>query len=388
MTTDRLQMKWIFTASLLNNTGNSLLWPLTTVYMHNYLHQTMTMAGIVMFLLSMSMMIGNYVGGWLFDHWKPYMAAVLPVTLATIATVLLAIFDQWPAFAVWLCLISFADGASLTVINSYGTAVPTHSSRYVFNLLYMALNIGVVIGTLLVGVLLPIGPHLVFGVSAAIYVAFLILTILTFNVKLERGGGHHARHDQSKHDNKRGIRVVYALCLCFVTLYLSYVLWESIMSVRITDMHIPFFAYSLLWTVNGGLIMIFQPLMNNLAGYISTRVQVILGLSIFAFSFLPLIFAHTFTMFLIDFIILTIGEMMGVPSVPAYIDELTDPLQAGKYQGMTNIAMSIGRAIGPLYGGLIIDYFSYEALFLSVFAMMALSILYMAVVSRHQAKQK
>lgn len=160
------------------------------------------------------------------------------------------------------------------------------------------------------------------------------------------------------------------------------------MSVRITDMHIPFFAYSLLWTVNGALIMIFQPLMNNLAGYISTRVQVILGLSIFAFSFIPLIFAHTFAMFLIDFIILTIGEMMGVPSVPAYIDELTDPLEAGKYQGMTNIAMSIGRAIGPLYGGLIIDHFNYETLFLSVFVMMALSILYMAMVSRHQAHQK
>jgi MFS family permease len=79
---------------------------------------------------------------------------------------------------------------------------------------------------------------------------------------------------------------------------------------------------------------------------------------------------------------------MGVPSVPAYIDELTDPLEAGKYQGMTNIAMSIGRAIGPLYGGLIIDHFNYETLFLSVFVMMALSIFYMSMVSRRQAKQK
>lgn len=388
MTTNRLQMKWIFIASLLNNTGNSLLWPLTTVYMHNYLHQTMTMAGIIMFLLSISMMAGNYVGGLLFDHWKPYWAAILPVLLATITTILLAIFDQWPAFAIWLCLISFADGASLTVINSYGTAVPTHSSRYVFNLLYMAVNVGVVIGTLLVGVLLPIGPHLVFGVSAAVYVAFLIITVLTFNVPLERGGGHRRRRDHSKNGNRRGIKVVYALCLCFVTMYLSYVLWESIMSVRITDMNIPFFAYSMLWTVNGGLIMVCQPFMNNLAGYISTRKQVILGLSIFAFSFFLLIFAHSFTMFLIDFIIFTIGEMMGVPSVPAYIDELTDPLQAGKYQGMTNIAMSIGRAIGPLYGGLVIDYFSYEALFLSVFVLMALSIIYMSIISKRKAQQK
>lgn len=69
-TKNTIKLKWVALASLLNNTGAAFLWPLTTMYMHNYLHQTLTTAGLVMLFMSISMMAGNYTGGWLFDHWS------------------------------------------------------------------------------------------------------------------------------------------------------------------------------------------------------------------------------------------------------------------------------------------------------------------------------
>lgn len=382
MQTKKLKLSWIIIASLLNNSGAALLWPLTTVYMHQYLGESMTVAGIVMFVMSMCMMVGNYTGGLLYDHWKPYAAAVLPVTLATIATILLIFFDHWPLFAVWLCVISFADGSGLTVINSYGTQVQGHSSRYVFNMLYMAMNIGVVIGTLLVGILLPISPVLVFSVTAIFYGLYLLVTVCFFNVPLQHAMAHHHDTETNHKSQPAHVRIVYALCICMMTIYLSYVLWETVMSVRITDMHIPFFYYSLLWTINGAIIMVGQPLVNRLANYMKVRTQVILGLSIFASSFILLIWAQSFTMFVIDFLILTVGEMVGFPGVPAYIDQLTDPSETGHYQGLPNVAMSIGRAIGPFYGGLIIDRFNYEILFLTVSIMMFATLLIVAFLTR------
>lgn len=167
-----------------------------------------------------------------------------------------------------------------------------------------------------------------------------------------------------------------------MTIYLSYVLWETVMSVRITDMHIPFFAYSLLWTINGAVIMFGQPFANQLANYMHVRTQVLIGLTIFAGSFVLLIWSRTFTMFVIDFLILTVGEMVGFPGVPAYIDQLTDPSETGHYQGLPNIAMSIGRALGPLYGGVIIDRFNYEVLFLTVSLMMFATLLVVVFLTR------
>lgn len=382
MQTKSLQLKWVVAASLFNNTGAALLWPLTTVYMHEYLGESMTIAGVVMFVMSLCMMMGNYLGGVLYDRWNPYLAAVIPVIFATGAAFLLIFFHQWPFFAIWLCLISFADGSSITVINSYGTKIEGKSTRYVFNMLYMAMNIGVVVGTLLVGVLLPISPVLVFITTAVFYAIFLLITVLFFNVQLPKVANQRRLNRQSHRGDRRGVRIVYALCGCLMTVYLSYVLWETVMSVRITNMHIPFFAYSLLWTINGGVIIVGQPIVNQLAGYIKVRTQIIWGIAIFASSFILLIFARNFTMFVIDFLILTVGEMTGIPAVPAYIDQLTDPRDTGYYQGLPNIAMSIGRAIGPLYGGLIIDYFNYEVLFITVSGMMLLTLAYVVFLTR------
>ena len=376
-TTKPMQLKWLFLASLLNNTGSSLLWPLITVYVHDNLHESLTVAGIVMFFVSLSMMAGNYCGGWLFDHWQPYKAAAATVLVATAAAIALIFWHGWPLFAVLLCIISFADGSSMTIINAYGAAVSTRSTRYVFNALYMALNVGVVIGTLLVGVLLPISATLTFTVTAVAYLVFTLVTLLTFNVPVQKAKKSAAAHAGGQ-SSAAGIHLVYALCLCLVMVYLSYALWETVMAVRITDMGIPFFAYSLLWTMNGAIIVIFQPFMPNLAKVMKLRTQIEVGIAIFAFSFVVLTFARSFALFALSFVILTVGEMTGIPAVPAYIAKLTDPKETGKYQGMPNIAMSIGRAIGPFCGGVVIDQFNYEVLFLAAFALIAVTLAYAA----------
>lgn len=369
-----VKMKWVVLANFLNNAGAAFLWPLTTVYMHNYLHQTMATAGLVLFFMSSAMIAGNYLGGWLFDHWQPYKTALTSVSIATTAVIALIFFHSWPFFAVLLVIVGFGDGANITVVNAYAASLKGRDSRYVFNILYMALNLGVVVGTLLVGFLLSLGVTVVFAVTSFCYLAFLALTILTFNVPLERNVAKPQLGNAGKQVDPRVNQFVWLICLVVVTTYLSYVLWESVMAVHLTNMHIPFYAYSLLWTMNGFLILFGQPLLNKVAPYIKLNHQIEIGVLIFALSFFLLIFAKSFTFFIVDFIILTIGEMMGLPGMPALIDQVTDPSEKGKYQGMANMGISIGRAIGPLYGGIIIDHASYQILFLSVTVMMVVSL--------------
>lgn len=381
-----IKLKWLFMASLLNNAGAAMLWPLTTIYVHEYLNKSMTVAGLVIFFSSMGMMFGNYLGGWLFDNWKPYAAAVITVTVATLGNILMIFFHGWPMFPILLAVICFADGSGLTVINSYGSAVTGHTARYVYNMLYMALNVGVVVGTRLVGTLLDLGIEIVFIVASVCYGAYLLITVLHFNVDVRPKATVKNQQAAAAKSPRHNVHIVYAYCLCLVTVYLSYALWESVMSVHITDMHIPFFAYSLLWTINGAVIVLGQPLVTRLADYLSVKRQIIIGIAIFAISFPLLIWVHSFAMFVVDFVILTIGEMVGIPSVPAYIDVLTVAEETGKYQGMPNVAMSIGRALGPVYGGWVVDQAGYNFLFVSVFVMMLVTWLYAIMVSRRSVK--
>lgn len=144
-----VRLRWLFLANLLNNAGAAFMWPLTTIYMHNYLKQSLTFSGIVLFLMSMAMIAGNYLGGHLFDHWRPYFTALLGGGISTVMLATLIFWHSlWP-YAIGLIIVGFGDGISMTVVNAYAATVTTRSNRYVFNMLYLALNVGVVIGTLL-----------------------------------------------------------------------------------------------------------------------------------------------------------------------------------------------------------------------------------------------
>lgn len=371
----QVKLKWVALASLLNNTGAAFLWPLTTMYMHNYLHESLTTAGVVMLLMSICMMVGNYLGGWLFDHWDQYQTAVLGVTISTVAIFTLIFAHGWPWFAILMMLNSLGDGINMTIVNSYGSLVSDHSSRYVFNYIYMAFNVGVVIGTLAVGVLLPISVVLVFTVATVFY--FLLALVVMFALKVRvplPPKTPRSREKLASRSHQQALVLIWLILLNFVTIHLSYSLWESVIAVHMTNMGIPFYAYSLLWTLNGVLIIVGQPLVNKLSPYVCLSSQIMVGILIFASSFILLIFARNLWAFVLDFVLLTIGEMASFAGLPAWIAQLTTVNEAGHYQGLLNIMMSIGRAIGPLYGGFVIDHGNYQELFISVFLLMTVTL--------------
>ena len=97
-----------------------------------------------------------------------------------------------------------------------------------------------------------------------------------------------------------------------------------------------------------------------------------------AISFLILITAHTYAFFMIAMIALTTGEATASPAIPALVNDLTPREIKGRYQGFVNSWGSVGRALGPLFGGLIIDWLSYRSLFIiaavGVFALVAVLI--------------
>ena len=67
-----LKLNWLLCGSLIVSIGNSLLWPLTTIYLHDYLHQTLTTAGLVLFINSLALIAGSYFGGYIYDKARQY----------------------------------------------------------------------------------------------------------------------------------------------------------------------------------------------------------------------------------------------------------------------------------------------------------------------------
>lgn len=385
-----LQLKWLALASLLNSTGAAFLWPLTTVFINKHLGESLTVAGIVLFIMSITMILGNYIGGYLFDHWNEYLTSVWGATIATIAIILMIFYHNWPAFPILIYFVSFGDGICASVINSYGNFISSKDARFVYNMVYLAFNVGVVLGTLLVGILYPISIKLTFVVASCFYIIFLLTVLLCFNVPLHKQIKRKqvsTSHEDTSHQFLREV-MAYAIFLHLIMIYLAYALWESIMSVHITNLGIPFVAYSLLWTLNGAIIIVGQPIISYFAPYIKLHIQIYIGLLLFTFSFLFLPLIHTLLGFTIDFIVLTIGDMLSIPGIPAWISEITPVSKSGKYQSLISSTVSIGRAIGPLLGGIIIEAYSYNVLFIIAFLLMLVTFIPIVITNHLYLKFK
>ena len=363
-----IKLKWLVTGALTSSIGMSFIWPLTSVYLHNHLHVSLTIVGIVLLFNSLASVLGSYIGGHMYDHGNPYKLLVGGVTTTLVTLLLLIPFHGWPIFGLLLFFNGLTSGWNITMVNAIGSSIRSQDTRFVFNMLYFAQNLGVVLGTSLVGFIYNFSVTLLFVIASGLYLIFLILVITKYKPAAFKPKKALIRNRKDQKSDKLPRANILILNLFFISLLLIWIMyqqWVSNLSVYMTGQGIPLSLYSVLWTLNAGLIVVIQIITNWIARYYENLIlQILFGILMVASSFVVLIFAKSYYMFVISMVVLTIGEATAFPTIPALVNTLTPVSVKGKYQGAVNAWASAGRAFGPLLGGLIIDAQSYVALFI------------------------
>ncbi|WP_349496525.1 MFS transporter [Periweissella beninensis] len=258
-------------------------------------------------------------------------------------------------------MIGFGDGIINTNLYAYAAMVTHHSQRKVFNLLAVTMNLGVVLGTIIVGLLYQRGVTYIFLMAALMYLGCLSLVSLHFSLPAL------AKVIAKKRLVFRPSKVVSAIAILVFTIYFGYVMWEAPIAVHMTNLGMSVQDYTNLWTINGLIIVFLQTVIGWLARKWSYQARVLIGSAIFAVSFLMLTTAKNYVLFICIMAILTLGEMLISPNVPIWVDNLVTENVRGQAQGFVNMMISLGRAVGPLIGGVIIEKYSYNVLFLCIF---------------------
>lgn len=358
-----LKLRWLVVGAFLSSIGTSFIWPLTTIYLHNQLERSLTVIGVVLLMYSGTNVIGSYLGGILFDRFNPQYLILGGLAVDVIAMVVLVFINDWPAYPALLAVIGFFNGWLTTLVNSMGTLIRGKDGRYVFNMLYFAVNLGVVLGTSIVGFMYHGSVAPMFLVTAVLYLLFVVVVVRHYRVTRE--SAQSKRHVVTKvRINSANLTVMWTFFISLGVIWIMYEQWVSNMSVYITDQGISMPLYSLLWTVNASLIVVLQIVMGWVNNHIkNVYLPVYVGICFCAASFVVLLWAHSYADFLLAMMILTVGEATAFPAIPAIVNDLSPLAVKGKYQGLTNAFSSVGKALGPLFGGLIIENVSYQALF-------------------------
>ena len=356
-----------------NVTGSSFLWPLNTIYIHDHLGKSLSVAGIVLMINAGASVIGNLFGGSLFDKIGGYKSILLGISITILSLIGLTFWHGWPHYIFFLTLVGFGSGIVFPAMYAMAGSVWKEGGRKAFNAIYVAQNLGVAVGAALGGLVASYSFQLIFMANAIMYFIFLLIAVIGYrSIDTRSAKQTSILQENGVVKNRTKLYALLVLSIGYLLCWVGYVQWQTTIAAYTQELNITLNQYSILWTINGALIVLGQPVVNRLIKPFQNKLkqQIVIGMVIFIISYAVAAGAQQFSGFVAGMVIITIGEMLIWPAVPTIANALAPKGREGFYQGIVNSTATGGRMIGPLMGGILVDLYGMPMLFAVLIALM------------------
>ncbi|WP_458121054.1 MFS transporter [Paenibacillus sp. Z6-24] len=355
-------------ASLINAAGGSLMWPLVTLFVYQELDRPMRDAGFVVLLQSLGGIVGQLLGGTLYHRLGVKKLIVGSLLMNGLLLFMLPIVsDNWHLFMGTMVLIGLFNSMSLPAIQAFIGFRFADRRGELFNIIYVANNIGVALGTALCGILADISFYLSFvlnGISCVLFAGFFYVYLKRIGEGTEAGApideNNPGRPKMEKGESTiwllGQVRVYLFMGVATLFLWLGNSIWNTGVSPFIVSSGMLISYYSLLWTLNGVLIFVGQPFVNLVRRLVAQTAQAQLTASavFYLLGYIVILGFHNYPAFIAAMILTTFGEMLMSPAIPSFVSERTGAY-APFYLGVAGGIGAVGRVIGPYVMGIFYD---------------------------------
>lgn len=358
------EVKIFLVASLISSAGGSLMWPLVTMFVFKVLGRTVTDAGLVILVMSIGGIAGQLLGGALYHRLGVKRLIVGGIGFNALFLLLLPYGSgHWHLFMLLMLLVGFFNATSMPAIQAFIGFRFAERRGELFNIIYVANNIGVALGTAMSGFLAQISYNLSFVLNGLTSAAFAVFFWIYLNRVQKNEGELHVqkRKNTVKGENVNTLLRRYPVYLFMGVgsffLWLGNCIWNSGVSPFTISQGMPEWNYSILWTLNGVLIFVGQPFIlwikREFAG--SAQAQMTVSALFYMMGYATILGFHNYPSMVGGMIFTTFGEMLISPAIPAFVSDRTGKA-APFYLGVVGGMGAAGRVVGPYAMGVLFDW--------------------------------
>ncbi|MBI5208765.1 MAG: MFS transporter [Elusimicrobia bacterium] len=342
--------------------GVSLAFPFLSIYLCRERGLAMSAVGAWLSLSVLVTAFSHGLGGELSDVLGRRRVMVLSLwsRAATILVLAAAIKWRWPfpaLMAVHLTssfLAHFFDPAARSWVADH--AGPQERQR-AYGLLRVATNAGFAAGPAAGGLLVARSYAFAFAASAVVCV--LCAALVTLVLKDQAGAARSERFQSL--GVLRATADPLFLRLCVLNLVISVAMAQLVVTLSVFSsqfLKLDASAVGLLFSLNGLLVVLMQvPATKVLAGMRLTS-AVALGCVMYAAGYAAVGFSHGLAGLVAAMAVITFGEVLVPPGVHTMGANMAPARARGRYLGLLGISHQAGSALGPLTGGLGLEYVS------------------------------
>jgi MFS family permease len=341
--------------------GFSICMPFLSLYLYQNRGLSMTEVGMVLLSAGLCAAVSQALGGALSDRFgrRPILLTAASVSIFLYSGLAVLIGISAP---VWAITIAYIAGRSvLTIARPVISAVVADFTAKgklteAYGILRIGANIGWAAGPAIGGYLATFLSYgWLFGVP--VLTSGIISLIVFFFL----------RESSQRTGRRVGFRSILPpagnrafLVFTMVSLLLFIVMGQmaSTLSISVVDkVGFSTAQYGLLLTLNGLIVIVFQYPMTLALRRIAKFRALILGSMLYMFGYLSFGWITQFGWAMGAMAIVTTGEIIHSPVTLSVIGELAPQDQRGRYMGFYGLSETIGIAMGPLVGGILLDAF-------------------------------
>ncbi len=348
---------WVlFAGVLIFSIGASMIWPFMTIYMRERLGISLTTVTLLFTLSSITALLGTAFAGPLVDRVGRKGAMVAGIAFTAVGFVAYSFAASLAAWAVLLLMTGLISplyrvGADAMVAD----LIPPDKRTNAYALLRMVANLGIVIGPAIGGLITAVSYAAAFYTGAAIqavYVLILLLFIAETRPKerLEseerRGGYGPVLRD----------RTYLTFISVIILANMAYTLVMMLMPVYTKEnFGLSERYYGLILATNAAMVVLFQyPAMRLIRSY-RPLVVMAAGAFLYAIGVGSVALGASFPAFLTSMVIVTLGELILIPTASTYAANRAPADMRGRYMGLYGLGWGVASGIGPVIGGVLND---------------------------------
>ncbi len=358
---------WIlFGGTLINQIGSGMVFPFLTLYLHQRLSLSMTFVGVILSLWSVSGLVGNLAGGSLADRFGRKRLMAFSLGTSALGLVAFGVADTLVAAAVAVVLTGFV-GAMYQPARDAMVAdlVGTDKRPQAYGLLRVVANLGVAIGPAIGGFLASVSYLIAFLTSASATLVFFFITLVLMR-ETKPAAAPQRNANAAAPGNFGAVfsdRRFIAFCAATAFAIIAYSQMMTVLPVYMKDQFAlgeSFFGWVM--TMNAAMVVLLQFPITRATEKLARLPLIAFGAILYATGVASVALASTFPHFVASMVVLTLGEMIVVPTATALTADLAPADLRGRYMGVLGLTWNVGFGIGPILGGVIIDQLAPRAL--------------------------
>lgn len=370
----------IFFARVVNCIGN-FVFPFMTLLLTTKVGMSEEEVGFFLLLGSFVHIPGSLLGGKLTDHMGRKKIMITFMTLASLCFVPCAFLVDTPGISWTIPLVDITIPLipSLLILSSFLSSIGGPSGgammndltkpenrQAAFSLLYLGINVGTAIGSIVAGILFNNYMKLLFlGDTATTMIAVILLAKFVTETKPTKEAIESGLNEDTDEKAEKGGMIA---ALLRRPVLLIFAVLDTIYSFVYAQTHfsLPLQAQAVFGVDLGpkyfGTFNMINCLMviffTTLITAITRRIRPIFNVSIsglfFAVGFGMLFFVKSFWLFALSTVVWTVGEILNATNVGVFIANHTPMSHRGRFNSIINIISGTGGAVSPyIMGGFI-----------------------------------